>query len=1114
MEAMRHLEWMGVRALKEKTLESRARLVLLLIVVILFLLWLPQLFPVKAQPQVEWNKTYGGKDTDVGYCVQQTSDGGYIIVGSTNCFGASGCDVYLIKTDSNGNMQWNKTYGGGRDDVGYCVQQTSDGGYIIVGSTKSFGSGLEDVYLIKTDAYGNMQWNKTYGGKDTDVGYCVQQTSDGGYIIVGTTKSFGSGSTDYVCLPFDAQGGDVYLIKTDAYGNMQWNKTYGGKDTDVGYCVQQTSDGGYIIVGTTNSFGASGYDVYLIKTDSNGNMQWNKTYGGGGYDVGLRVRQTSDGGYIIVGTTNSFVTSREDNYLTKTDAFYLIKTDAYGNMQWSEIYGDKESYKEGYCVQQTSDGGYIIVGGTLSFRTNSWDVYLIKLGGSGGVEKKVAPALSIQEPQVNGLTVTVNGNVAPGYSDASITRIHFDWGDGSQEDGSWPASHTYGKPGTYTVTVTAYQSDGLSTTKTLQVKVEASLSSVILLNFSVYYGEQFFTISVEVPLEKYNRAVQQMENIYTQYPGIDPSVLEKAYYLQLHANNPSDYPIVGVSILKDGQHIADKKIKAEVLAGLLTYCFELFPALSRDMLNAYHGWGDEWRKLYDDAGWGVRVSDLLAGTKDVINLVLIYLENKGAETRVKKAVSFTYDLFTFTYDELKAKYGTVTADYVYQYLLHHGLVSSPNYDPAEVYEKIVLEQSLGISDLVEFYDDVIKSLYGSGMSSNEKEFMTEFLNNLIIGGAGKEFTISTVASLFYYFKYFGEALSVVSPLKVGIKVAVENILTPEFWVFSIQTSIAHAILESYVFPMATTISTAWKSMKTISDAYYSIHIYGYKVAYPENNILNLTNSIIWACLVGGEYLNEYWYWELTYYYKSMEHNVPTSELNEYQRNAQIALWNAQSWRNALKRIHAISEADVSLSDPEGVNFSLEFLPPPSTSPFPVVPKNSSGFVLVANRTSSLTLSSGNYKFIVENRTWFSNFTYSLYVDDAYGNSYLIVFNPPQQQYSVEMENEAPVMLKNFALTNDGVKVSDAGKATGKHIVFNVVGFNVDPASVTVVPSQGKPSQATPPKPPFQLIFLSIASIVILALIGIYLRKRHAPPPLPPPPPPLMSKACTLASVAV
>jgi len=149
----------------------------------------------------------------------------------------------------------------------------------------------------------------------------------------------------------------------------------------------------------------------------------------------------------------------------------------------------------------------------------------------------------------------------------------------------------------------------------------------------------------------------------------------------------------------------------------------------------------------------------------------------------------------------------------------------------------------------------------------------------------------------------------------------------------------------------------------------------------------------------------------------------------------------------LEGIRAISEADASLSDPEGVNFSLEFSPPPTSSPFPVVPENSSGFILIANGTSSITLSSGNYKFIVENRTWFSNFTYSLYVDDAYGNSYLIVFNPPQQQYSIEIRNETPVTLKNFALVNGEVKLSDAGKTTGKHILFNVVRSQVDPTSV-------------------------------------------------------------------
>jgi hypothetical protein len=250
---------MGVRALKEKTLESRARLVFLLIVV-LFLLWLPQLSPVKAQPQVEWEKTYGGKGDDWGLCVQQTSDGGYIIVGRTDSFGEGGGDVYLIKTDAYGNMQWSKTYGGEKNDFGYCVRQTSDGGYIIVGETSSFGEGRCDVYLVKTDSNGNIVWSKTYGGGWEDVGFCVQQTSDGGYIIVGYTWSFGEGRCD------------VYLVKTDAYGNMQWSKTYGGKEDDWGHCVRQTSDGGYIIVGATKSFGAGNEDVYLIKLGGSGGV--------------------------------------------------------------------------------------------------------------------------------------------------------------------------------------------------------------------------------------------------------------------------------------------------------------------------------------------------------------------------------------------------------------------------------------------------------------------------------------------------------------------------------------------------------------------------------------------------------------------------------------------------------------------------------------------------------------------------------------------------------------------------------------------------------------------------------------------------------------------------
>ncbi len=314
-----------------------------------------------------WKKYDDNANNTVGYCVQETTDGGYINAGYIENPVSKSSNVYVTRTDNMGNLLWTKQFSNNIKDRGRSIRQTNDGGYIIAGSTCDSMFSDCDVYLIKTDDLGEAEWFKTIGGTKRDQAYCVEQTSDSGFVIIGSTLSYGNGVSD------------IFLIKTDKNGDTLFTKTYGGHNTDIAYSVKQTSDDGYIVVGETISFdmGENYYDIYLIKTDETGDTLWTKRYGGKEWEEGRSVDLTDDGGYVITGYTESYGRSF-GNVL-------VMKTDHSGNVIWTQTYGgDRTDWCE--SIQQTSDGGFIVAGYSTSYGDAISDVYLIKLNGEGTLD--------------------------------------------------------------------------------------------------------------------------------------------------------------------------------------------------------------------------------------------------------------------------------------------------------------------------------------------------------------------------------------------------------------------------------------------------------------------------------------------------------------------------------------------------------------------------------------------------------------------------------------------------------------------------------------------------------------------------------------------------------
>jgi hypothetical protein len=303
-----------------------------------------------------WTRSMGGTGADYAEDAQPTADGGCIVAGE---FDAGNRQIWLFKMDADGNPQWDIFKGYGNcDELGSSVQPTSDGGYIVAGKTQDHG--YDDAWLVKTDAAGATQWYADKGYDDyTDYATCVRQTADGGYIFTGMTCRYDG-------------DGDIWLVKLGADGGNAWLTYFPINDGDCGRAVQQTTDGGYIVGATIGPVGNE--QLCLVKTDGNGGQQWTRSYGGTSAEYCSFAQQTTDGGYIVGGSTLSSGAGQSD--------FFLVKTDVSGNVLWQKTYGGP-GYEWCYSAQQTADGGYILAGATNSYGAGSYDVFLVKTDAEG-----------------------------------------------------------------------------------------------------------------------------------------------------------------------------------------------------------------------------------------------------------------------------------------------------------------------------------------------------------------------------------------------------------------------------------------------------------------------------------------------------------------------------------------------------------------------------------------------------------------------------------------------------------------------------------------------------------------------------------------------------------
>lgn len=360
--------------------------------------------------EVEWVKNFGGSGEDMGQSIIQTMDGGYAILGFSNSVDGDlqdktleVNDYWLLKLDAEGNLQWNQTYGGSKDDRGQSLVQTFDGGYALTGYAMSddgdgsVNQGFHDNWLLKLDASGAIEWEKSFGFSGHDHSYDILQTDDGGFFFTGfldITSARADGNTEKGNTLTRHGVGEFWGTKIDASANLQWRGYFGGSNNDRSHAVVRSEDGGFVMAGFSESddFDISStqgsYDYWLVKTDGQGNFLWERSFGGSGIEISYDIDNTLDGGYVVAG--NSFSVDGDiGNYKGESD-FWLIKVDDFGKLIWERSYGGT-GFDAAQAVKSSKDGGYYVVGNSKSSDLDATsnggenDIWIIKTDNQGSL---------------------------------------------------------------------------------------------------------------------------------------------------------------------------------------------------------------------------------------------------------------------------------------------------------------------------------------------------------------------------------------------------------------------------------------------------------------------------------------------------------------------------------------------------------------------------------------------------------------------------------------------------------------------------------------------------------------------------------------------------------